>query len=157
MRDHMAEHDQWRQMASDDEAARSRPDSLDSLVEWPAESDVIGDPAGLAVLDVGVETAASRWSCARGASHVVGLDVTDGFLPIPEGAAVRFQHHDLSKLADFVSDEPSHFDRVLFLSSLGYADDEVSTLVAARQLLRPGCRGSGQDESDSLCGGTIGT
>jgi SAM-dependent methyltransferase len=154
----MAEHDQWRQMASDDEAARSRPDSLDSLVEWPAESDVIGDPAGLAVLDVGCGNGGKSLELyARGASHVVGLDVTDGFLPIPEGAAVRFQHHDLSKLADFVSDEPSHFDRVLFLSSLGYADDEVSTLVAARQLLRPGCRGSGQDESDSLCGGTIGT
>lgn len=139
MRDLMAEHDQWRQMASDDEAARSRPDSLDSLVEWPAESDVIGDPAGLAVLDVGCGNGGKSLELyTRGASHVVGLDVTDGFLPIPEGAAVRFQHHDLSKLADFVSDEPSHFDRVLFLSSLGYADDEVSTLVAARQLLRPG-------------------
>jgi SAM-dependent methyltransferase len=135
----MAEHGQWRHMASAYEVARSRPDSLDSLVEWPAELDAIGDPAGLAVLDVGCGNGGKSLELyARGASRVVGLDVTDGFLPIPEGAAVRFQHHDLSRLADFASDEPSRFDRVLFLSSLGYANDEVSTLVAARQLLRPG-------------------
>lgn len=135
----MAEHGHWREMASDYEAARSRPDSLDSLVEWPAELDAIGDPAGLAVLDVGCGNGGKSLGLyARGASRVVGLDVTDEFLPVPAGAAVRFQHHDLSRLVDFVSEEPSRFDRVLFLSSLGYADDEVSTLLAARQLLRPG-------------------
>jgi SAM-dependent methyltransferase len=126
-------------MASDYEVARSRPDSLDALVEWPAELDAIGDPTGLTVLDVGCGNGGKSLELsARGASHVVGLDVTDAFLPVPDGAAVRFQHHDLSRLADFVSDEPSRFDRVLFLSSLGYAEDEVATLVAARQLLRPG-------------------
>jgi SAM-dependent methyltransferase len=126
-------------MASAYEVARSRPDSLDALVEWPAELDAIGDLAGLAVLDVGCGNGGKSLELsARGASRVVGLDVTDGFLPVPEGAAVRFQHHDLSRLADFNRDEPAGFDRVLFLSSLGYADDEVSTLVAARRLLRPG-------------------
>jgi SAM-dependent methyltransferase len=126
-------------MAPDYESARSRPDSLDALVEWPAELDAIGDPAGLAVLDVGCGNGGKSLELyARGASRVVGLDVTDAFLPVPAGADVRFQHHDLSELADLVSDEPSRFDRVLFLSSLGYAEDEVSTLVAARQLLRPG-------------------
>jgi hypothetical protein len=50
----MAEHGQWRQLASDYEGSR-----------------------------------------------VVGLDVTDEFLPVPEDADVRFQHHDLSRLADF--------------------------------------------------------
>jgi SAM-dependent methyltransferase len=93
----------------------------------------------LAVLDVGCGNGGKALElCARGASRVVGIDVTDGFLPVPEGADVRFQRHDLSKLTDFVSEEPSRFDRVLFLSSRGYSDDEVSTLVAARQLLRPG-------------------
>ncbi|HEX3930586.1 MAG TPA: class I SAM-dependent methyltransferase [Nocardioides sp.] len=126
-------------MASDYELARGRPDSLDTLVEWPAELDAIGDPAGLAVLDVGCGNGGKSLELsARGASRVVGLDVTEGFLPVPEGADVRFRQHDLSRLADLAVDEPSRFDRVLFLSSLGYADDEVATLVAARQLLRPG-------------------
>jgi SAM-dependent methyltransferase len=135
----MSEHGEWRQMAPAYEAARGRPDSLDPLVEWPAELDAIGDPTGLTVLDVGCGNGGKSLELsARGAARVVGLDVTDGFLPVPGGVAVRFQQPDLSRLADFVSDEPSGFDRVLFLSSLGYADDEVSTLVAARRLLRPG-------------------
>ncbi len=135
----MAEHGPWHRMASVYEEARSRPDSLDSLVEWPAELDAIGDPTGLTVLDVGCGNGGKALELsARGASQVVGLDVSDGFLPVPEGAAVRFHHHDLSRLGDFRSDEPARFDRVLFLSSLGYAEDEVATLVSARRLLRPG-------------------
>jgi SAM-dependent methyltransferase len=135
----MAEHDQWQQMASAYETARNRPDSLDTLIEWPAELDAIGDPTGLSVLDVGCGNGGKSLELyERGASRVVGLDVTDGFLPVPPGAAVRFDHHDLSRSAEYASVEPAGYDRLLFLSSLGYAEDEVATLVAARELLRPG-------------------
>ena len=135
----MADHIEWLRLASAYEQARGRPDSLDSIVEWAAELDAIGDPSGLRVLDVGCGNGGKSLELhARGASEVIGLDVSDGFLPVPTGAAVRFEHYDLSGLSHFADEEPCQFDRVLFLSSLGYADDEVSTLLAARRLLRPG-------------------
>ena len=42
----------WQTLASGFEQARAREDSLDRLVEWPAQRAFLGDVAGLAVLAV---------------------------------------------------------------------------------------------------------
>ncbi|GIE99727.1 hypothetical protein [Paractinoplanes rishiriensis] len=41
----------WQELAADYERARAREDSLDRLVEWPAERDILGDVAGRSILD----------------------------------------------------------------------------------------------------------
>lgn len=43
----------WLDLAQDYELARTRDDSLDRLVEWPAQREVLGDVTGLSVLDLG--------------------------------------------------------------------------------------------------------
>lgn len=43
----------WQSLAQGYEAARAREDSLDRLVEWPAQRAVLGDVVGRSVLDVG--------------------------------------------------------------------------------------------------------
>ena len=43
----------WADLASGYEQARAREDSLDRLVEWPAQRDMLGDVTGLSVLDAG--------------------------------------------------------------------------------------------------------
>ena len=43
----------WQELAADYERARAREDSLDRLVEWPAERDVLGDVTGHSILDLG--------------------------------------------------------------------------------------------------------
>ena len=54
----------WPELAADYERARSREDSLDRLVEWPAQRDLLGDVAGRSVLvSVAVTEASSlSWS-----------------------------------------------------------------------------------------------
>lgn len=60
----------WRGLASDYELARAREDSLDRLVEWPAQRNLLGDVLGRSVLDVG---------CGNGAklAELVGDGATD--------------------------------------------------------------------------------
>lgn len=43
----------WLELAPDYERARTREDSLDRLVEWPAQRDLLGDVTGWSVLDLG--------------------------------------------------------------------------------------------------------
>jgi hypothetical protein len=43
----------WQELTADYELARAREDSLDRLVEWPAERDVLGDVTGRSILDLG--------------------------------------------------------------------------------------------------------
>ena len=48
-----ASHESWARLAPDYERARLQEDSLDRLLEWPAERSLIGEVAGATVLDVG--------------------------------------------------------------------------------------------------------
>ena len=43
----------WLELAPDYERARTREESLDRLVEWPAQRELLGDVAGRSVLDLG--------------------------------------------------------------------------------------------------------
>jgi hypothetical protein len=65
----------WRELAPDYERARSREDSLDQLVEWPAQRAILGDVTGLSVLDIG---------CGNGTKLAeLAIDVSANFLKNP--------------------------------------------------------------------------
>ena len=124
----------WMTLASGYEQARSREDSLDRLVEWPAQRDLLGDVTGLSVLDAGCATGAKVAELVRdGAAASVGVDISDSFIPAPTG--VELIQGDLSDLASVRGLGGRRFDRILFLQSIGYATDPVAALRTARSML----------------------
>ena len=128
----------WKALARDYETARSRLDSLDSLLEWPAQLALIGDVQGKSILDVGCGNGAKAVQLARlGAAHVVGVDISGEFVtPEDDALDVQLLTADLSHLDQVTALSEQRFDVVLFLQSIGYAEDQVATLRAARQLIK---------------------
>jgi SAM-dependent methyltransferase len=125
----------WADLAPDYERARIREDSLDRLVEWPAQRDLLGDVAGLSVLDVGCGNGGKLAELVQdGAAASVGLDISGNFVGAqPPG--LEFIQGDLSELDSISALSGRAFDRIMFLQSFGYASDPVRTLRAARTML----------------------
>lgn len=124
----------WQTLAAGFERARAREDSLDRLVEWPAQRALLGDVTGLAVLDAGCGNGAKVAQLAEdGATTAVGVDLSGSFLTPPPG--VELVVGDLSDLAAVPGLAGRRFDRILFLQSFGYAADGVEALRTAREML----------------------
>ena len=124
----------WRTLASDFEQARAREDSLDRLVEWPAQRALLGDVTGLTILDAGCGNGAKiAQLAAEGAVASVGVDISGSFIEPPPG--VELIEGDLSDLAVVPGLAGRRFDRILFLQSFGYAADGVQALRTARGML----------------------
>ncbi|WP_427893156.1 class I SAM-dependent methyltransferase [Kribbella sp. GL6] len=121
----------WLELAPHYEQARAREDSLDRLVEWPAERDLLGDVAGRSILDLGCGNGGKLAELVQdGATDCVGLDVSGNFL-----SGLELIQGDLSELDSVPALAGRTFDRILFLQSFGYAKDPVRTLKAARAKL----------------------
>ncbi len=124
----------WETLSSGFEQARAREDSLDRLVEWPAQKALLGDVTGLAVLDAGCGNGAKLAELASdGAAVSVGVDISGNFISPPPG--VELVEGDLSDLAGVPGLAGRRFDRILFLQSFGYAADPVHALRTAREML----------------------
>lgn len=120
------------------ERERASPQSLDAVLEWPAELEMIGPVEGLDILDVGCGGGAkSAELMGRGARSVTGIDITGSFRARKPQGGLSFIQADLSNLDRVTELAGRKFDLVLFLQSLGYAEHEVRTLRAARELLEP--------------------
>jgi SAM-dependent methyltransferase len=128
----------WKALAGDYEAARSREDSLDRILEWPAQQQLLGDVTGLSILDLGCGSGAKdRWLLGAGAERVVGVDISGLFGPNSDPRLELIQG-DLSDLVSVGKIRDQRFDRILFLASLSYSTDQVRTLTAARNMLTDG-------------------
>jgi len=126
---------EWLELASGYERARAKDDSLDRLVEWPAQRDLLGDVSGRSVLDVGCGNGAKLTELVEdGAVASVGVDITGNFLHA-QPPDLEFIRGDLSELDSVSGLAGRKFDRILFLQSFGYARDPVRTLQAARAML----------------------
>ena len=126
---------EWLELASGYERARAKDDSLDRLVEWPAQRDLLGDVSGRSVLDVGCGNGAKLTELVEdGAVASVGVDINGNFLHA-QPPDLEFIRGDLSELDSVPGLAGRKFDRILFLQSFGYARDPVRTLQAARAML----------------------
>jgi SAM-dependent methyltransferase len=126
------------ELASDYEQARAREDSLDRLVEWPAQRDLLGDVTGLSVLDAGCGNGSKIAELVRdGATASVGVDISGTFITAqPPG--LELIQGDISDLDSVPGLAGRRFDRIMFLQSFGYAKDPVRTLRTARTMLADG-------------------
>lgn len=125
----------WLALARGYEQARAKEDSLDRLVEWPAQRDVLGDVTSRSILDLGCGNGAKLAELVRdGAAPSVGIDISGNFLTdLPPG--LDLVEGDLSELDAVPLLAGRTFDRILFLQSIGYASDPVRTLQTARRML----------------------
>jgi SAM-dependent methyltransferase len=125
----------WQKLAPDYELVRAREDSLDRLVEWPAQRDLLGDVTGKSVLDLGCGNGAKLAELVGdGATASIGIDISGNFLSA-QPPDLEFIRGDLSELSLIPGLAGRTFDRILFLQSFGYAKNPVRTLQAARAML----------------------
>ncbi|MBW4043297.1 MAG: class I SAM-dependent methyltransferase, partial [Acidobacteria bacterium] len=124
----------WVQLSPGYELARDREDSLDRLVEWPAQRDLIGDVTGRSVLDLGCGNGSKLVELVQdGAIASVGVDISGTFVPSPP--ELRLVQGDLSDPASIPQLAGRRFDRIMFLQSFGYAADPVHALRTAKSML----------------------
>lgn len=129
----------WKALAESYEAARTRPDSFDVLMEFPAQLRLIGDVRGKRILDLACGSGAKAIHLAhQGAREVVGVDISETFVKdiarLQPPPTTRFLRGDISRL-DQIEGLSGRFDVILLLNALGYADDELLTLRAIRELI----------------------
>jgi SAM-dependent methyltransferase len=123
------------QLAPDYERARGEDDSLDRLVEWPAQRHCLGDITGRSVLDLGCGNGGKLAELVRaGAGASVGVDISGNFIT-DRPSGLELVQGDLSELDSVAALAGRRFDRIMFLQSFGYASDPVRTLQVARTML----------------------
>jgi SAM-dependent methyltransferase len=128
----------WPQLASDYERARGKEDSLDRLVEWPAQRELLGDVRGRSVLDLGCGNGGKLAELlGAGATAAVGVDVSGNFLAA-QPSGLELIQGDLNELDVMPTLAGRTFDRILFLQSFGYAKNPIRTLQAVRAMLAEG-------------------
>src|SRR4051812_29388843 len=107
----------WLELSPDYERARAREDSLDRLVEGPAQRELLGDVTGRSVLDVGCGNGGKLVELVGdGATASVGVDLSGNFLNDPP-PGLEFIRGDLSELDSLPGLAGRRFDRILFLQS----------------------------------------
>ena len=125
----------WTELADGYERARGREDSLDRLVEWPAQRAMLGDVTDLSLLDLGCGSGAKLAELVDdGAASAVGVDVS-GMFVAEQPPGLELVQGDLNDLDSVPGLAGRTFDRVLFLQSFGYATYPVATLRHARSML----------------------
>jgi SAM-dependent methyltransferase len=129
----------WQGLAAGYEHARAREDSLDRLVEWPAEREILGDVTARSILDLGCGNGGKLAELVRDGAVAytsAGVDIGGNFITSPP-TGVELIRGDLSNPDSLPQLSGRTFDRILFLQSFGYAKDTVHTLRAARAMLNP--------------------
>jgi malonyl-CoA O-methyltransferase len=110
-------------------------------LEDPIMRRCIGDPRGLAVLDLGCGTGRHALWLARSGAAVTALDFSEGMLAQARAKrgmeAVRFLDHDLHEPLPFRS---GSFDLVVSGLVLEHLRDLAGVFAEAHRVLRPGGR-----------------
>lgn len=130
---------QWRDLAPSYIEFRKSQDRYNDLIEILAMRALLGDVAGLDVLDAGCGTGVHARYCASRGARVVGVDVSHRLLvearrlAAEEGVSVRFVEGDIENLGMFPGER---FDAII--SSVVLALHLREVLAEFHRVLRPG-------------------
>jgi SAM-dependent methyltransferase len=132
---------QWRELAESYIRFRETGSRYNDLLEVPAMRGLLGDVAGLDVLDAGCGTGVHARHCARHGARVVAVDVSHRLLvearklTAEEGLDVAYVEGDVEELGMFL---PQRFDAVLCTVVLPFRLRRV--FAEFHRVLRPGGR-----------------
>ena len=113
-----------------------------ALYERPASLALLGDVAGLRVLDAGCGPGIASEILAHGGAEVHGFDVTPEMVALAQercrGLAADFHIGDLARPLDWLPDDT--FDRILCSLVLGYLGELEPAFRELHRVARPGAR-----------------
>ncbi|QKC94435.1 class I SAM-dependent methyltransferase [Mesorhizobium sp. NZP2298] len=114
-------------------------EGLDGAAEWPALRAMLPEAGGLRIVDLGCGFGwFCRWAHEHGASHVLGLDLSEKMLARARAAGpdtgITYERADLDQL----SLPPGGFDLAYSSLALHYAEDVARLFRTVHQALSPG-------------------
>lgn len=114
-------------------------EGLDGAAEWPALRAMLPEVGGLRIVDLGCGFGwFCRWAHERGASYVLGLDLSEKMLARARAAGpdtgITYERTDLDKL-DLPQDS---FDLAYSSLALHYVEDVARLFRTVHQALSPG-------------------
>jgi ubiquinone/menaquinone biosynthesis C-methylase UbiE len=128
------DYDRFARVYSDD----AEHNAFNALYERPESLRLIGDVAGLKVLDAGCGSGAHAAALAAGGAIVTGIDHSNGMLALARerlGRGIELIQADLAARLPFGD---GAFDRVLSALTLHYIEDWSVPLREFRRVLVPG-------------------
>jgi len=135
----------WDNLSWKYEAAQVRSDSLDSLVEWPAQLRAVGEVQGKSILDVGCGSGRkAHYFALAGAKTVLGMDISESFI-VPwqtrdKPANLEFCVGDSAKLLDIPAVNRRKYDLILCFQALALSADRQHLFSSMRRLQPKGGR-----------------
>jgi SAM-dependent methyltransferase len=109
-----------------------------AYLDRPACLELLGDVAGLRLLDAACGPGLYAEELVRRGAHVTGFDVSPRMVELSRARvpAADFRVHDVGDPLDWLAD--GSMDVVLFALALEYVDDRVAALRELHRVLRPG-------------------
>ena len=131
------EHQPWDLLGEAYDSATVRQDSLDTLVEYPAQKRAIGDVLGKSVLDLGCGSGRKAFDFVReGARRVVGIDISSHYASVWKSRGLPANLHlvqgDINALDDVDEIAGQMFDIVTCFQVLGYCCNLEKTFRSIR-------------------------
>jgi len=135
----------WNELANTYESFSVREDSLDTLQDWPAQLDAVGDISELSILDIGCGSGRKALHFAvSGAKKVIGVDVSKPFIEAWETrdkpSNLEFYEGDISALEEVAVLTNQNFDLITCFMVLGYSTNIKKTIRFIRSKLKTGGR-----------------
>lgn len=118
---------------------RAAKTGLNQVLEQPALHRLLPPLNGLRVLDIGCGAGDfARHARSRGASHVLGIDVSERMLELARAGtsdpAIEYRRTTIETLPSF----PVPFDLAVSSLALHYVEDYAGALARIAQAIRPG-------------------
>ena len=127
------------------EVSSAREDSLDRLLEYPAQRQAIGDVSGKSILDLGCGSGRKALDFINaGADKVVGIDISsrivDAWRSRDQPKNLYFYKGDISDLDAVAAIAGEKFDIVTCFQAIGYSRNLDKTMLSIRGHTKDGGR-----------------